>query len=220
MSKTIVVRYKKLELLCNACTIVKYRKGLLSRDSVLAIDQIFKNAQKGNKANDTDIRKVFGDKALPECIDEMLNNGDFQLTTQERKELTEKKRNEILHYFHTNYINPMNKLPHPRARYENAFKEHKINIDYSVSTERQVKDIYRKLIGAISMKPKEREIIISIGKADKKVIKTISSYSKMLEVKSKNGRHAFQVSIFDSQYEALLADLESCTKGDFQVTDC
>ena len=220
MSKTIVVRYKKLELLCNPNTVVKYRKGLLTSDSVLVIDQIFKNAQKGNKANDIDIRRAFGNKALPECIDEMLNNGDFQLTTQERKELTEKKRNEIIHYFHTNYVNPMNKLPHPRARYEHAFKEHKINIDYSVATERQVKDIYRKLVGVISMKPKERDIIISIGKADKKVIKAISSYSKMLEVKSKNGRHTFQVNILHSQYEALLAELESCTNGDFQVTDC
>jgi rRNA metabolism SBDS family protein len=219
MSKTIVVRYKKLELLCHPGSVVKYRKGSLARDSVLAADHIFKNAQKGQKANDIDIRRAFGSKALPECIDEMLTNGDFQLTAQERKELTEKKKNEIIHYFHTNYVNPMNKMPHPRARYEYAFKEHKINIDYSVSTERQVKDIYKKLVGVISMKPKEKDVIISIKKADKKVIKTINSYSKMVEVKSSDNRRAFRVSILGSQYEALLADLERCTDGDFQVTD-
>ena len=37
-----------------------------------------------------------------------------------------------------------------------------------MSTERQVKDIYKKLIGVINMKPNEKEITISLEKADKK----------------------------------------------------
>jgi len=219
MSKTILVRYKNLELLCNPNTMVKYRKGLITRDSVLAINHIFKNAQKGNKANDKDIQKVFGNKVLLECIDEMLNKGDFQLTSQERKELTEKKRNEILNYFHNNYINPKNKLPHPRTRYENAFKENKINIDYSISTEKQVKDIYNKLMGIITMKPKEKEITISLSKLDKKITKTISTYGSILSTKTKNNRYFIQINILNSQYQNLLDDLENSTNGDFHVMD-
>jgi len=219
MSKNILVRYRNLELLCNPNTVVKFRKGLITRDSVLAIDQIFKSAQKGNKANEKDIQKVFGNKVLSECIDEMLNNGEFQLTSKERKDLTEKRKNEILHYFHNNYIDPKSKLPHPRARYENAFKEQKINIDYSISTERQVKDIYKKLIGVINMKPNEKEITISLEKADKKIIKSISAYGKIIETKNKNNRHLIKINILSSQYQNLVEDLESSTNGDFSVID-
>ena len=46
MSKNIVVKYKNLEILCFPNTISKFRKGQLNRDLVLAINQIFKNAQK------------------------------------------------------------------------------------------------------------------------------------------------------------------------------
>ena len=219
MSKNIIVRYKNLELLCNPSTVVKFRKGQVTRDNVLVIDQIYKNVQKGNKANDKDIKKVFGNKILLECIDEMLNKGDFQLTSQERKDLTEKKKNEILNYFHNNYINPKNKLPHPRTRYENAFKEYKINVDYSISTERQVKDIYKKLMGSITMKPKETEVIISIGKEDRKITKIISNYGKILETKKKNGRFLIIINILSSQYQNLLDDLENSTNGDFNILE-
>ena len=84
-----------------------------------------------------------------------MHKGDFQLTSQERTELTQQKRNEILHYFHSNYINPSNNLPHPITRYENAFTQLKINIDYLLPTDKQVREIHKKLSGVIPMKHKE-----------------------------------------------------------------
>ena len=44
MSKTIVVKYKNLELVVKPATVEKYRQGKLGFDNVVVIDEIFTNS--------------------------------------------------------------------------------------------------------------------------------------------------------------------------------
>ena len=218
MSKNIIVKYKNLEIICFPNTISKFRKGQLNRDLVLAINQIFKNAQKGNKASDKDIKKVFGNKTFIESIEEILHKGEFQLTSQERKELTQQKRNEILQYFHANYINPSNNLPHPITRYENAFTQLKINIDYLLPTDKQVREIHKKLSGIIPMKHKQLYLTISLNKSNRKHVKSIYNFAKVVGTQNKDDKHLIQVCLLNSEYQLLLDHLENVTNGDYQIT--
>jgi len=59
----------------------------------------------------------------------IIEDGDVQLTTEQRKHFLQKKRNEIITMISKNAIDPQAKTPHPPQRIENAMEQAKIHID-------------------------------------------------------------------------------------------
>ena len=58
----------------------------------LAVDQIFKDSAKGDRAADENIKKVFGTTEVAQVATVVIKEGEIALTTVQRKEMTEKKR--------------------------------------------------------------------------------------------------------------------------------
>jgi ribosome maturation protein SDO1 len=64
-----------------------------------------------------------------DCIKIIMEKGEYNLSTAERKEKVEKKRKEIINYIHKYYTDPRSKTAHPVTRIEGALSEIKYNID-------------------------------------------------------------------------------------------
>ncbi|MFX1296191.1 MAG: ribosome assembly factor SBDS [Promethearchaeota archaeon] len=106
---------------------------------------IFEDALRGKKASDEAIQKIFGDLNSLEIAEKILQDGDIQLTTEQRRKMVEEKKKQIVTYISQNAINPQTGLPHPPIRIDRALEEIKVVIDPWRNVEDQVKDLIRDL---------------------------------------------------------------------------
>ncbi|MCK5560768.1 MAG: ribosome assembly factor SBDS [Thermoplasmata archaeon] len=109
--------------------------------SALAIDAIFKDQSKGEHASEETLTKIFETTEVSKVAREIIERGDIQLTTEQRKEMQESKRRQIITAIVRNAINPQTKTPHPPQRIELALKEAKVHIDPFKPVDVQVQDI-------------------------------------------------------------------------------
>lgn len=110
-------------------------------EKALAIDEVFKDAKKGDRASDVTVKKVFGTTDVLVIARRIVMEGEIQLTTDQRRKMTEEKRKQIVTYIARNAINPLAKAPHPPQRIENAMAEARVHIDPFKSVESQVKGV-------------------------------------------------------------------------------
>jgi ribosome maturation protein SDO1 len=109
-------------------------------DNLLAIDSVFKDAHKGEVKSEDSLRKVFGTTNVYDIARRIILEGEVQLTTQQRKEIAERKRREIINFISRNAMNPQTKAPHPVQRIEAALNELKFNVDINKPTQELVQE--------------------------------------------------------------------------------
>jgi ribosome maturation protein SDO1 len=136
----------RFEVLVDPGAAQKIREGReLEVGEDLAVDQIFKDSSKGDRAADENLKKVFGTTDVKTVATAVIKDGEIALTTAQRKEMTEQKRKAIVSEIARNAINPQTKTPHPAARIEMAMEEAKVKIDPFKPVEEQVKHILEAL---------------------------------------------------------------------------
>jgi ribosome maturation protein SDO1 len=113
--------------------------------SVIEVEEIFKDARKGERQSDDKVRKVFGTTELSKVVEYILKNADIPLTTEQRSHLLEEKRKQVIDIIAKNSIDPRTNAPNPPLRIENAMKEAKVNIDPFKSASEQVEEVVKKL---------------------------------------------------------------------------
>ncbi len=111
----------------------------------MAIDTVFKDSHKGIRASTESLMKIFNTTETKKIAQEIIVKGEIQLTTEQRKEMMENKRKQIIAMIVRNAINPQTKTPHPPQRIEMAMTEAKISIDPFKSVDAQIQQILKKL---------------------------------------------------------------------------
>ena len=104
----------------------------------MAVEDIFNNARKGTRPAEDKLKEAFGTEDIGEIAKRIIAKGEVQITAEQRKEMLEAKRHQIIAYISTNAINPQTKLPHPPTRIELALEECKFRVDPFKSVDRQV----------------------------------------------------------------------------------
>jgi ribosome maturation protein SDO1 len=133
--------------------------------SVLAIDKIFKNARRGDAASEEAIRKVFGTTDVFKVAEQIIKQGEVQLTTEQRRQMREERIKQIVSIIARRAINPQTGTPHPPARIEEAMREAKVHIDEFVSAEEQVPKVVKALQPILPLKFEMRRIAAKIPPA-------------------------------------------------------
>ena len=146
LEKAVVARLERggfrFEVLVDPEAAQKFRDGgQIEILESLAVEEIFKDQSKGDRAADENIKKVFGTTDLGTVASIVVKEGEIALTTAQRKEMTERKRKAIISEIARNAINPQTKAPHPPARIELAMEEAKVKVDPFKPVEEQVKHI-------------------------------------------------------------------------------
>ncbi len=75
----------------------------------------------------------------------MFEKGTFQLNAQQRHEMIEQKRKQIINIISRTYVDPKTKLPHPPVRIENALETRNITSTPS----RMQMNRYKKIVQAL-----------------------------------------------------------------------
>jgi len=152
-----------LEILTKPERALSYRLGKTSSVSeVIVTDTIFTDAGKGLKASEEKLQEVFGTTDSLKIAGVILKKGTLQLTTEQRKQLVEEKRRQIVSFISRECIDPKTNLPHPPLRIEQAMKQIRLSIDPSKGVEEQTKEIIKLLRPIIPLKMEKISVAVHI----------------------------------------------------------
>ena len=114
----VIARFEKgsdrFEVLVKPDAVQKVRDGeeinLLEN---LAIDQVFRDAHKGSRASSERMKEVFETDDPLAVARLLIEKGDIQVTTDQRRQMLKKKRLQIIQHIAANAMNPQTGTPHP-----------------------------------------------------------------------------------------------------------
>jgi ribosome maturation protein SDO1 len=163
--------------------------------------------------------KAFKTEDTTAIAEKILQKGDLNLTTDQRRKMIEEKRKQIVSYIVKTFVDPKSHLPHPPLRIEQAMEDGRISIDPHKNAEEQVKDIVEKLRSIIPLKSENLvlEIIIPAQFASQSysVLKSTGTLQK--EEWQSNGSLKAILEIPAAARPNVIDRLGSITKGTASV---
>lgn len=130
--------------------------------SALAIDAVFSDSKKGTHAPIESLQKHFNTTDISTIAQEIIQKGEIQLTTEQRREMQDKKKKRIVDLIVKNAMDPKTKMPHPRTRIELAMEEAKVHIDPFKSVNQQMKTILETLRPLLPISMEQARISVKI----------------------------------------------------------
>ena len=223
MAEPQIVKYssgkKKFEVITKEGSVRKYRDGKMGWDNILISDEVYTNWKKGDKPNAKDLKNVFGTSDLQKCLHEIIDKGELQLSSKERKKDYEDKKGEVIYYIHKNYIDPKTHYPHPIHTLETYLEKVNYTIEPQGDTRRQAEDIVKKL--------QYQGIIFKKGRIDYnlslnyqymgKCTNIIHKFADIMSERQTSEGISYDLSIGPSEVDNFMVDLNKITKGDYEL---
>ena len=177
----------RFEILVRSELAWKVRSGKsLDLHDALAGDFVYKDAKKGLKASEDLVLKVFGTGDIYKVAEEILKRGEIQLTSEQRRELADNKRKQIVNFITRNAIDPKTGLPHPATRIELAMEEARISVDPFKDADAQAMDVIKELRPLLPLKIAQLLVDVKIPPAY--ASRTIGILQKLGTVKQTDWR--------------------------------
>ena len=185
----------------------------------IAIDQIFRDAHKGSRASEEKMMEFFGTADPIDVARRLILDGEIQLTTEQRRDMTEAKRKHIVTFIAANAINPQTGSPHPPQRIEIALEETKVRIDPFKSVDEQVKIVLDALRPLLPIRFEKVKIAVRLGAQDSaKCYGDIKSFGKIVKEEwQPNGSWIGVVEIPGGMQTEFLEKLSQKTKGNVET---
>lgn len=151
------------EILVKPQHALSYRLGkITSISEVLITDTIFTDANKGLRASEDNLQKTFGTLDPTKIVSVILRKGTLQLTTEQRRQMIEDKRKQIISFISRQCVDPRTNLPHPPLRVEQALEQIHHPIDPFKEAEEQAKEIIKLLRPILPLKMEKVSVAINI----------------------------------------------------------
>ncbi|MBP2172274.1 ribosome assembly factor SBDS [Methanococcus voltae] len=156
---------EKFEIYVDPYLAAKFKENKSSVDisDILASENIYKDISKGEKAPEELLMKVFETLDSKKIAEKIILKGQVHLTSEQRKEMQEQKKKQVISIIARNTINPQTDTPHPPKRIENAMNEARVTVDLYKSAEEQINDVIKKLRLILPMKFEKREVAVKLG---------------------------------------------------------
>ena len=138
---------KRYEILVDPDLVDQFKRepDSVEIDDLLATDEVFHDAKGGERPTSEAIENTFETQDIKQIAIIILNKGNIQLTTDQRKKMVELKRQAIIHSIASTAVDPRSKLPHPASRIEIAIDECRYSVDPFKKVDVQVKEVIEKL---------------------------------------------------------------------------
>ena len=111
---------KRYEILVDPDLVDDFRQdpSNVNMDDFLATDEVWHDARGGDRPTEDAIESTFGTQEIGLIAAKILEKGNIQLTTNQRKEMVEQKRQLIIQEIHSTAIDPKAKTPHQKTSIE------------------------------------------------------------------------------------------------------
>lgn len=132
----------------------------------MVIDDVFNNASRGTRPQDGKIVEAFGTTDIHIIARKIVDKGEIQITTEQRREMLEAKRQRIIAYISSNAINPQTKLPHPPNRITMALEEARFHVDPFKTVEKQVDEAMKLLKPLLPIRLEKSKVAVKLKGTD------------------------------------------------------
>ena len=132
-------------------------------EDVIAARDVFENASRGDRPAEEDLEEVFGTTEPLDIIPAVIEDGEIQITAEQRDEMQERKKRKLINTISRNAINPqMDGAPHPPDRIESALEEAGFTVDPMTPAEEQVDDALEGLRPVIPIRFEEMTVAVQL----------------------------------------------------------
>ncbi|MCL4329910.1 MAG: ribosome assembly factor SBDS [Candidatus Thermoplasmatota archaeon] len=152
----------KFEILVDPDATERIRNGEIDVNTDLALDQVFKDARKGDKIGEELLMEIFNTIDIAQIAIEIVKRGQIQLTTEQRKEMLQKRRRQVIEIISRESINPQTNTPNPPARIEQAMEEAKVHIDPFKAAEEQVQTVLKAIRPLLPIRFEKARIAVKL----------------------------------------------------------
>ncbi len=150
-------------------------------EDILAVEDIFLNASRGDRVPEEDLLKAFGTTSVSEIARKIITEGEINLTAEQRHRMMEEKRLQVVHFISRNAINPQTMAPHPPARIERVMEEAGVHIDLTKSVEENVNIVMKAIRPIIPIRFEEVKIAVKIpGNYAPRAFGEITTFGKLV----------------------------------------
>ena len=188
-----------------------------SFEGVLAAEEVFSDAKKGQRASEAVLTKVFGTTDSIEVAKAIIKKGHLHLTTDQKKRLAEDKRKQLLDMIVRNAVNPQTGTPYTPQRVEILFEEAKIHVDPFKKAEDQVEEILNRLKPLTPIKFETVKLAIKISAEHAgKAYSHVKKHSPEREEWLSDGSFSAVISIPAGIQDDLFRKLNDVCKGELE----
>ncbi len=220
LEDAVTARYEtggnRFEILIDPKSAQNYREGdEIDWEDAIAADGVWSDSAKGDRAPDILVNDAFGTTELIEIYKKILTEGTIQLTAQQRKEMVDQKKKQIIAHIVANAMNPQTGGPHPPQRIENAIEEARFSVDPMETIEQQVEKLIKSIKPLIPISFEKIRVAVKIRAIH--VGKCYGQISSLANIQSeeyqKDGSWIGMLEMSAASFVKLEDVLGSLTKG-------
>ena len=170
LDKAIIASYDRegrhFELFLDPDNTYLYLEGSKKElKNILVVEEVFEDAKNGERHKAEAIKKAFGTTDIFEILKIMLEKGEVQLTTEQKRKKLEETRKKILGIICMEAIDARTKAPIPIQRLENALEQVRVHIEPFKDPREQVPGIVKLLLPIIPIKFEKINIAVKVPPA-------------------------------------------------------
>jgi ribosome maturation protein SDO1 len=156
---------QRFEVLVDPDAALAIKRGEFDGDleDVIAAEDVFENASRGDRPPENALEEVFETTDPMEIIPAVIERGEIQITAEQRREMQEQKRKQLINHITRNAVNPqMDDAPHPPERIESALEQAGFRVDPMEPVESQVDEALDELRPIIPIRFDEVTVAVQL----------------------------------------------------------
>jgi len=197
-----------------------YRRGEdIPIQDILKSFEIYEDAKRGERATESLVKDAFGSGDIFDIAPEIIKQGEFRLTHEQRVQLVEEKTETIIQHISKRAMNPQTGHPHPPDRIRQAMEEAKVRIEPFISVDDQIPTVVKALrvIIPISFESVKLQITIPATYAGKGYNLVANAGVIKSESWNLDGSWSGMVELPAQKRQELYDELNKLTKGQIRI---
>ena len=225
IENSVIARYEKsgehFEILIDPKGAQGIKEGEIPKEQIrelLEIDIIFKDVRKGDKASEEGLKKTFGTDDVNEIAAKILLEGEIQLTTEQRRELLEKREQKIIQAIVRDAVDPRTNKPHPPDRIRNALHEAHFNADLHKGLKSEIQAAIKAIRPILPIKFEKLRIAVRVpAEYAPKAYSHLHHYDVSKDEWQKDGSLVAVLEIPAGMQDQLYSELNEFTRGNVET---
>ena len=210
----------RFELFVDPNLAFEYRRGEnVPLEDVLKSYEVYEDARRGERATESLVKDAFGSDEIFEIAPEIIKQGEFRLTHEQREQLVAEKTETIIDSIAKRAMNPQTGHPHPPDRIRQAMEEAKVRVDPFLSVDEQVPNVVKALrvIIPISFESVKLQITLPASYSGKGYNMVATAGVIKSQSWGQDGSWTGLVEIPAQKRQELYDELNKLTKGQIRI---
>lgn len=203
------------EILVDPYAAWDYKHGKeVNLDYIFAMEEVYSDSAKGKLASEEVLKEVFQTTDFLTIAKKIIVDGEVQLTTTQRNEMLERRKNEIIDFIGKNAHDPKDMTPIPPQRIINALDSAKYKFTLNRKKEDEINEVLLVLKRAMPISLEKITMFIEVSATySGKITSLLHRYDLIEEKWLPSGGLTAKVSIPVGLKSKLITELNNVTHG-------